>query len=149
MALKELKIWLKIYSSAIDILKIYERTKTYENFVNNKRNVAIVLNKLKSIGKLSESMPDEEKAFYKNIDWEKITMLKKVESGDAFGPDLSIIWEIMAKHIYNFSKKLSPPINRKYKAEFKSDKSYEKYKKKFDSLDKYLLSFPKKIKKNR
>jgi len=90
---KDLKTLIEMYENIIAILKIYQKNQTYDLFINNKRAVIFVMNKLKKIGNLSQNLSDEVKKSYYNIPWDRILMLKEVDRR----VHLSLIYQLYGK----------------------------------------------------
>jgi uncharacterized protein with HEPN domain len=72
---------------------------TYEHFLEDKKTRDAVVRNFEIIGEAANRLPDDFKALYPNIDWQRLRGLRNRIVHDYFGIDFSIIWKIKDEYL--------------------------------------------------
>jgi uncharacterized protein with HEPN domain len=80
---------------------------TYEQFLEDKKTRDAVVRNFEIIGEAANRLPDDFKALYPNIDWQRLRGLRNRIVHDYFGIDFSIIWKIKEEYLRGLMVSLS------------------------------------------
>lgn len=91
---------------AIEKIVQFTRGHSKERFHSDSMVIDAVVRNLEVIGEASNRLPEEFKAKYPGVKWEKIVGLRNRIVHEYFGIDLEIIWAILQGDLPEFKKAL-------------------------------------------
>lgn len=77
----------------------YTAGMTFEQFVVDEKTADAVARNFEIIGEAANRLPDEFKAQYSTIDWDRIRGFRNRIVRDYFGIDYSIVWQIIQDYL--------------------------------------------------
>jgi len=91
---------------AIDKIKRYVSSLSYDSFFEDEMRVDAVLRNLEVIGEEAGNIPPEIREKYPQIEWKKIVGLRNIIIHEYFGIDVEIIWDIIGNNLDTLRKDL-------------------------------------------
>ncbi len=86
---------------AIDKIKKYVDSLSYEHFSADEMRIDAVLRNLEIIGEAAGNIPLEVREKYPQIQWKKIVGLRNIIIREYFGVDMEIVWDIIENNLGN------------------------------------------------
>ncbi len=95
-----------ILSSAQKIQR-YTAGMTFEQFTADEKTVDAVARNFEIIGEAANRLPEEFRAQFSTIDWDRIRGFRNRIVHDYFGIDYSIVWNIIQKFLSELIERLT------------------------------------------
>jgi uncharacterized protein with HEPN domain len=77
----------------------YTAGMSFEQFVSDEKTVDAVVRNFEIIGEATNRLPDDFKAQYSSVDWDRIRGFRNRIVHDYFGIDYSIVWKIVESYL--------------------------------------------------
>lgn len=103
---QRIKDYLLDITEAIDLIESYIADCSKENFLDSTEIQDSVSRRLAIIGEAANNLPDDFKAGYPGIEWQKAADMRNVLVHEYFGVDLEIVWNVIVKVLPEFKKQI-------------------------------------------
>jgi uncharacterized protein with HEPN domain len=96
-----------------DILHSVERiqkavaAETYESFAQDEDIQDIVMRRFQIIGEAAKKIPDDKKAGFSDVPWQKVISLRNIVVHEYGYVDLKVVWDTIHKHLPELKTRLS------------------------------------------
>lgn len=107
MSGRSYKLFVEDILDATDKIKSYIEGLTYGTFMKNDLVVDAVIRNLEIIGEASRNIPDDVRAKYADIPWNRMIGLRNIVVHEYFGVDLSIVWNIVNRNLPETKPKIA------------------------------------------
>ena len=101
------RLFVEDIMDAIDKIDSYIKGLTYGTFMKNDLVMDAVIRNLEIIGEASRNIPEDVRAKYIDIPWNRMIGLRNIVAHEYFGVDLSIIWDIVSRNLPETKPKLA------------------------------------------
>jgi len=92
-------LFLEDVMGAIEKIERYVRTMDYSKFSENDMAVDAVVRNFEIIGEAINSLPEEIKSKYPDVEWKEAVGFRNILIHNYFGVDLEAIWDTISKNI--------------------------------------------------
>lgn len=96
---KDYYVFLDDMLVAIDKIKKYVDSLSYDSFSADEMRIDAVLRNLEVIGEAAGNIPIEIREMYPQIQWKKIVGLRNIIIHEYFGVDMDIVWDIIKNNL--------------------------------------------------
>ncbi len=91
---------------AIDKIRRYTGSLSFDAFMKDDKTIDAVLHNLQIIGEATNRLPEEFTENHSDIEWYKIIGLRHRVVHDYFGVDLEIVWQILQHDLGVFESQI-------------------------------------------
>ena len=102
---------------AVERIKTYIKSMSYEDFLNDTKTQDAVVRNIEIIGEAGKNLTQGFKQIHNDIDWKKIAGMRDKIVHFYFGVNLDVVWKTSITNI--------PELNKKLKILFLEQKKYE------------------------
>lgn len=93
------KLYLDDIEGAIQHIKEYVRGLSFGEFAQDQKTIDAIVRNLEILGEAANNIPEELRARYTEVPWEKMVSMRNKVSHEYFGVDLSILWKTIEEDI--------------------------------------------------
>lgn len=99
MSDRSAKLLIEDILTSAEKIQRYTAEMTFEQFTLDEKTSDAVARNFEIIGEAANRLPNEFKAQYPNIDWDRIRGFRNRIVHDYFGIDYSIVWKIIESYL--------------------------------------------------
>lgn len=103
---RDFKLYLQDILEGIEVIEIYVQGITYAEFSCDRKTQDAVIRNLQILGEAAKGIPDEIRAKFSTVNWQRIAGLRDILIHQYFAVDLEIIWNIITDKLPQLKKQV-------------------------------------------
>jgi len=108
---KDPTIFLKHILESIEHIDSYIKGLDEEDFLKSEEKQDAVIRRLEILGEAVRNLPEEFRAKYPDIEWNKAMATRNILIHNYFGIELDIVWDTITQSLPNFKKQIEVLLN--------------------------------------
>jgi uncharacterized protein with HEPN domain len=96
---REWKFFIKDICDAIDYVKTFVGTMSFEEFIADEKTKSAVGFKIENIGEASKNIPRAIKSKYRDLPWTDMARMRDKITHFYFGIDYKVVWKVVKEDI--------------------------------------------------